>query len=364
MIEETIRQLQDPDPSVRRVAISALAGSRNPAALRPLAAVYHSDPDPDLRELAFKAGQYIREHGMGPGGAVTDRDRAMARGYLSSATDFHIGGDRARAIENLGKALSVDPSLQNETFVINLIMNTTGMSVAQAVPVLTHPDRRADLIAQAGGKQKLKRQQEHGAGAHTATWENVFKDFGVYWLAATMSMIAIFIFALAMIQDLFSDMMVGSTSDNLDVLIGASLIGLLISAFFSGLYQVIALGMQGVFIHVAATTVLGGDGTLVYLFRRYVPFQTFVTIIMAGVLMLLGFMGDIEAMLIVIGLGSTVGALYVTYLLSRLIGEVYNFGAWSGCGAIFLGGIIQAFVTYIGNYAILSLMGALLDTAS
>lgn len=366
MIEETIRQLQDPDPSVRRDAIIALASSRNPAALRPLAAVYRSDPDPELRELAYKAGQYIREHGsgQGAGGPVSDRDREIARGYLSSATDFHIAGDRARAVENLGKALSVDPDLQNETFVVNLIMNTTGMAVAQAVPVLTHPDRRAALIAQLGGKQKLKRQQQHGAGAHTATWENVFKDFGVYWLAATMSMIAILIFALAMIQDLFSGMMVGSTSDNMDVLIGASIIGLLISSFFFGLYQVIALAMQGAFIHVAATAVLGGDGTLVYLFRRYVPFQTFVTIIVAGVLMLLGFTGDIETMLFVIGMGSTVGALYVTYLLSKLIGEVYNFGAWSGCGAIFIGGIIQAVVTYIGNYAILSLMGALLGAAS
>lgn len=373
MIEQQIRQLQSSDPNERRAAIQALAEGRHPAALRPLAAVYRNDPDLAVRDLALKAGLYIKEHAADDSPSdldnrwVSERDKQLARGFLSSATDFHMAGDKPRAAENLGKALSLDPSLRGETFVANLIMNVTGMAVAQAVPVLTHPDRRAELIQQMGGKQKLARRQEHGRAAHTATWNNVAVDFAVYWLAATMSVIVIFIFTLSVIQDMFADMdlfTTASAAEDMDLLLEANVIVLLVTAVVFGIYQVVALAIQGGFIHLAATMVLGGDGLLVYLYRRLVPFQTVVSIITAGVLLLIGLAGDIQAMVFVIGMGATVGSLYLFYLISRLVGEVYNFGAWSGCGAIFLGGIIQGVVFYVGNYVILSIIGALLGAAT
>ncbi len=61
MINELIRQLQDPNPEVRKSAIMALGKSKDSAALKPLALVVRGDPDPALRELALKAGQYIRQ---------------------------------------------------------------------------------------------------------------------------------------------------------------------------------------------------------------------------------------------------------------------------------------------------------------
>ena len=61
MIDSLIRQLQDPNLDVRRHTILALGRSKNPDALKPLAAIVKGDPDPELRELARKAGQYIRQ---------------------------------------------------------------------------------------------------------------------------------------------------------------------------------------------------------------------------------------------------------------------------------------------------------------
>lgn len=61
MIDSLLRQLQDPNPDVRRRTILALGRSKNPDALKPLAAVVKGDPEPELRELARKAGQYIRQ---------------------------------------------------------------------------------------------------------------------------------------------------------------------------------------------------------------------------------------------------------------------------------------------------------------
>lgn len=61
MIDQLIQQLRDPDPVTRRNAIRELARSKSPAALKPLAGIIQNDPDPELREYARKAGQYIRQ---------------------------------------------------------------------------------------------------------------------------------------------------------------------------------------------------------------------------------------------------------------------------------------------------------------
>ena len=49
MIDDLVTDLSDPDPAVRRRAITALAQSRSPDALTPLARVYRHDPEPALR---------------------------------------------------------------------------------------------------------------------------------------------------------------------------------------------------------------------------------------------------------------------------------------------------------------------------
>ncbi len=60
MIDDLIDQLNDANPEVRRRAVIALGRTKDMTALRPLAEVFRTDPDPELRELARKAGVYIR----------------------------------------------------------------------------------------------------------------------------------------------------------------------------------------------------------------------------------------------------------------------------------------------------------------
>jgi hypothetical protein len=60
-----LAQLNDFDPSVRKQAVMALGRSKDPAALPYLAAVVRTDPDPELRDLARKAGQYIQAQTKG-----------------------------------------------------------------------------------------------------------------------------------------------------------------------------------------------------------------------------------------------------------------------------------------------------------
>ncbi len=55
-------QLKSKDPAIRREAIIKLGKSLDERALPLLAGVYRGDPDPQLRELALKAGKHIRQH--------------------------------------------------------------------------------------------------------------------------------------------------------------------------------------------------------------------------------------------------------------------------------------------------------------
>ena len=61
MIDYLIQQLHNPDAAVRRRAILKLGRSKDPVVLKALGAVVKGDPDPEVRELARKAGQYIRQ---------------------------------------------------------------------------------------------------------------------------------------------------------------------------------------------------------------------------------------------------------------------------------------------------------------
>lgn len=82
MIDDLIDQLRDSNPEVRRRAIIALGRTKDMAALRPLAEVFRTDPDPEVRELARKAGLYIRRSQPD---AVEQRDAPPLSGGRSLA---------------------------------------------------------------------------------------------------------------------------------------------------------------------------------------------------------------------------------------------------------------------------------------
>ena len=392
MLDDLINQLRSPDPGQRRRAIIALANSKDPAALNPLAAVYRTDPDPELRELALKAGRYNKQ----PAGAeeppaqtpsavavptggtvaaelgaspriiplkpsVSARDAELAKNYLDSATTYHLEGDRARAVENLGKALSLNPELRKDSFTANLMMTLTGRSVQEAMPLLIHPDRRAELIASLGGKRKLRKQQTHGKDADKATWDNVMMDLGIYWLVVTLALIAIFVFVMKAIQDMV-EAMPSATNADFDALFSAGVIGLVMLAVLYGIISVLTLLVQGVAIHAAATYVLAGDGTLVYLYRRMVPFMTVVMLAFSAVFVCLVVFSSATEVWCLVPMMIAFGTVGVVYYMSKLVGEVYGFGMESGCGAILIGGVLLAALSYAADYALLSLLGGLLQT--
>ncbi len=358
MFEAYVEQLHSPDPEQRRQAIVALANSRDLAALRPLFEVFQHDPDPALRELALKAGRYIRRYAAPRDeeeAQISPRDRELAQRLLDAATSYHLSGDRGRATDTLGKALSLNPALRKETFVANLITSLTGMSVDEAMPLLTHPNRRRALIGKVGGKRRLQRMAE-GPGAESATWDNVMVDFVLYALVVALSMTAIFVFALDALRDLLESAPSSNlVSDQLDVLLSASLVGLILLSGFYGIYSALTLAIQGGAIHLIATFFFGGDSPLVYLYRRLVPFQTYFMLAVALIFLVLALGGawlTIPLVMAVVSLGAG-------YWIARLVGEVYHFGTGLGCLTLILGGVLIAVGAGLGNAVLTGVLSGL-----
>ncbi len=388
MLKPYIRQLKSQDAAERRQAIKALARLRNPAAVPILETVANSDPDPALRELAQKAIQFI-EANADPNAArsvaapsalpalpeipaapsapspkperthISPRDRDNARAYANTAFSYYQANDRARAVEWLGKALSLDPNLQEDSFVEGLVQNVMHMSVTEALPILTHPDRRKAYIAQIGGKQALP--TEHVP--QDATWDNVLIDFGLYGLVVLIGQFAMLYFAMDLYREMILRSPELSNSPGVDALLNMDVRGMALTSLLGSVYAIVVVVLQGIFVHLAATFILGGKGTLAYLYRKIVPIQTGYLLITGAAMVLLSLLMPPITALSLLNVVNFVIGLAVLYLLVQAIAKVYNFGAWSGCGAIVLGGILFVAVLFCGFYLLVTVLVMLLGGA-
>jgi hypothetical protein len=138
-----------------------------------------------------------------------------------------------------------------------------------------------------------------------------------------------------------------------------SLIALIPTALINGLYSVVGAFIYGAAVHFVATSLLGGAGTLVYLYRKVIPFQTYVTLILGVAIAVVGLSGSVELFSVLIGVGSILGSIIALYMLSAIVGRVYDFGTATGCGAIILGSILLVVVGGCGWCLLFSAAGRL-----
>ena len=120
MSQSLIDQLRSPNPAQRKQAIVALAKTGDHRVLQSLAEVYRTDPVPELRELALKAGRYIQQlqpaqdvlgdyndEGVAAGtfrnAAAHDARAWFAVGWLGARQPV-LARDCAKALLAIGKA--------------------------------------------------------------------------------------------------------------------------------------------------------------------------------------------------------------------------------------------------------------------
>lgn len=130
MSRQDVKQLRDRNPEKRRIAIKNVARDKDRNALKQLAFMAGDDPDPTIRELARKAGVYIRQqigelpppekNGKAARIAVDPRNEQAAQREMSSAMSFQMNGDDLKATKALQKAISLNPNLRQDSYFVSL----------------------------------------------------------------------------------------------------------------------------------------------------------------------------------------------------------------------------------------------------
>ncbi|MCL4255146.1 MAG: hypothetical protein KJ043_15385 [Anaerolineae bacterium] len=179
-----IQALSNSDPDKRKKAVAYLAKSLDRDALPHLARVYKTDGDPEIRELAKKAGAYIQKNAPQTATAYDDDEtyspydsvyaddepaaetsysrysslyadddedddiassagddvpmpsniqvspvaEERAKAFVEQAMDWNVRGKNDKAIEMLGKAFKTNPRLLYDSYTISLATNITGLS--------------------------------------------------------------------------------------------------------------------------------------------------------------------------------------------------------------------------------------------
>jgi len=187
-----IQALSSGDPDKRKKAVAYLAKSLDRDALPHLARVYKTDSDPEIRELAKKAGAYIQKnapqqivdepddyqdeedtaysrynnlyadddeeeatsvssasHRQHPLYASDDDDdiassdddiplpsniqvsavaEERAKSFVEQAMDWNVRGNNLKAVDLLKKAFKTNPRLVYDSYTMSLAMNITGLS--------------------------------------------------------------------------------------------------------------------------------------------------------------------------------------------------------------------------------------------
>lgn len=385
--QQLINMLDDPNPQNREKAVKQLAKTKSQEAVQYLAVVYKTDEDPDVRELARKAGLYIKKkmtEDKWTGGepdpytdedsddipevAVSARAVEASIGQMESAMNLHVAGEDEKAAKFVEKAFMANPNLKNDSYYLGMAATILGIRGDDVEEFLL-----GDVEFDSKGKAKRKRKSKNGEG--DVSTEKVIIDLLIYFIVvATLvtvgMLILISIFSSALQVAIaespeFAALMNGNQSAEpmqqlfLDLINGFIQGGFtlsLVSGIGMGLYSVIILVLQLACMHVVATMMLGGEGTFKQLLHSITGFITAYTVVYVLMFMLVFYIsvnGIINDDINAINTANVIQSLmslgsfgYLIWFMMKLE-KVYNFGAGAGCGTIIIGSILFSIVAVI-----------------
>lgn len=395
-----LNQLQSPLPNERKNAIKAIAQTKDPDALPHLAQVFRNDDDPEIRELARKAGVYIKKNAppkqespfmdsgsaaaMGGAGLyadeddeepaplyddslyadaggsdddasashqtfveVSENDRRRANIALQEALDMHMRGKEDRAWKAINMAFTLDPNLRRDSYALGIASDITGLGGNAAVKAALDYNPRTQ-------KKKRSEKSKNDGGPkvfdpYEVTWGDAIVDLFIYGLVNAGIIALVFIGLFVWLNSLFNDptfqaemQQAGiapiSTAD-LQAFINT--VGIPIVLLYSGIvavFSIIGLLIQYFAIHIAATMIMDGDGTFPGLVRKLTLFLAFMYAISIALSV-----ATVVIPLINPELSATLWGVYLLFSLAmliqtgNLIGQAYNFSVLYGCATLALG---------------------------
>jgi hypothetical protein len=386
-----LKQIKHKDAKERRKAIVALADCRDTAGVRALEDVAQNDPDQKLRELAARAAQHLQEQvakaaarATNPEPAfqgqkeirVSEKQMARAREYVDEAMSMVVAKDNAKAVKALAKALQIDPSLKNDQYFLSLASNLFNTSNEEAVRRLVSGEERGTYIkAQQQGKV-LKRKTEHKSKAEEIGWASAVFDLTIYAVVVgIITFLAPIVFAQLMSRaidyqksltpDKYQEETIKLSSQMEKVVKEAqnqSAGPLIVGGVVNGVGSAVSMVALCFLIHLFATKLLGGNGTMPFMMSQLVPFYSLMTpvffiwscLIMGMVSIGAGLFGVLCAPIMAL-------ASFVVFFKSAgRIGTAYDFGSAKGCMSLAVGIIALGVVSGILSSLI---FGAALNNA-
>jgi hypothetical protein len=377
-----LKQIQHQDPQQRRKAIVALADCRDLAGLKPLEKAAESDPEPKLRALAARAAKHLQEHleqsaaraskpteetayKGEPEIRVSEKQMARGRGFMDEAMSMVVAKDNGKAAKALAKALKADPSLKSDTYFLSLAGNVFNTSGEEAIQKITSGQERGEFIkAQQQGKIQ-KRKDEHVAKTREIGWSSVAFDLIIY--AAVIGIITFFAPMVYMqLVSRTAEYQAGLPIEKFEqepVKISREFeraaidfqeveaTALLIPAVINGVVSAGGMLVLGFVIHLLATKVMRGKGTLPFMLCQLVPFYSMMSpvffiwscIIMGMISIGAGLFG-----LMCVPIMSLAG-LVVFFKAAGKIGTAYDFGAAKGCMSLVIASILLGVVSSLAS---------------
>ncbi len=306
MDRQLLKLLDSPIPADRKKAVKAMAQSGDVEYIPYLAALFKTEDDDDIKELTAKAGRYLKKQ------AITDIQEARATSeeeaipepvrvevsagnqkraseMLDRALGLSTAHEDQAAEELVRKAYQIDPNIRLDNYKRGIVSQVLGVSVENVFTLLD-----------TGGNSKEKNKRKNSDLPNDVTWGTAITDLVIYGLVTGATIIVAFIIAIQLGRPLvtaaFESEMENSSSsmygeyetafsttaspiDMVNSLMNVG-IGLAIAyGVFVAIFSVISALISCGAIHIAATMMLGGVGTLRGLIHKLVPFYTVVTVV-------------------------------------------------------------------------------------
>ncbi|PJF28782.1 MAG: hypothetical protein CUN52_11725 [Phototrophicales bacterium] len=205
MAKDDLKKLRSKNPEERKAGIRAVAKSLDRNALVQLAVMAGDDPDPDIRKLAQQAGVYIRQKtgDIQPEPSsdkkiekvkritVDEASAQKARQLVQYAGAQLDGGDKAKAVKALVKAIDLDPNLRHDSFYISLSESFTQLEGDEAIRAL-RDESRIESAVQKDVQIKLdKATQAHREEIGSASGRDVLFDMGLFTLVSVVIVVVL-----------------------------------------------------------------------------------------------------------------------------------------------------------------------------
>ena len=212
--KQLLKQLKKRDSKERIIAIKKLAKIKSRDALPQLARMAGDDKDPEVRDIAQKAGAYILSQVGGskpktqskrpvqseeiPPEAeydnkgklvrvsVSDADKAKANMLLDEAMTLKDRNQIVKAMKALSKALVVNPNVREDSYFITLAETITGLTGEESIQKLYNKKMRDEITQQEVNDRQKIRLAEHDEVVSKTSWTDVGFDLTLFAIIASV----------------------------------------------------------------------------------------------------------------------------------------------------------------------------------